>query len=138
MVAKLRTGATQRASCRGFTVIEVIVSAFLLTVGLLATTQLMLMATGHVAMSRQQSTAATLATQTIEQYRDINFGTLLGLSCPVQGCTYTATPTVGGIIYSVATNVKPNIPATTMTTVAVTVTWGGNTYATSTILSPLQ
>ena len=137
-VAMMRTGAAQQASGRGFTVIEVIVATFLLTVGLLATSQLMLMATGHVALSRQQSAAATLAAHTIEQYRDVNFGTLLGLSCPMQGCTITSTPTVGGITYTVSTNVQPNVPATTMTQVAVTVTWGGNTYATSTILSPLQ
>jgi len=111
---------------------EVIVAAFLLTVGLVATAQLVLMATGQVALSRQQSDAAALGAQTIEQYRDINFGSL------VAG-TYTATPTVGATTYTVQTTVTVDDPQTGMKRVAVTVTWGGGkSYATSTILSPLQ
>lgn len=134
----MRTAAVRQASRGGFTVIEVLVATFLLTIGLVATSQLVMMATGQVALARQQSAAATLAAQTVEMYRDINFSTL-GQGCdPTVGCTYTATPTVGAITYTVSTNVKPNNPAPTMTTVAVTVTWGGNSYATSTILSPLQ
>ena len=131
--------AAGRATSRGFTIIEVIVATFLLTVGLVATSQLVLVATGQVALSQQQSVAATLAAQTVEQYRDVNFSTL-GLGCdPVAGCTYTQTPTVGAITYTVSTNVKPNNPVSGVTLVSVAVTWGsGNSYGTSTILSPLQ
>lgn len=135
-VATTQTGAVRRASDRGFTVMEVIVAAFLLAVGLIATSQLVLMATGHVAMSRQQTAAATLASQAVEQYRDVNFATILALTgCP---CSYTSTPTVGGTTYNVLTVVTPNNPATSLALVSVTVTWGGNTYGTSTIISPLQ
>ena len=111
---------------------EVIIAAFLLTVGLVATAQLILMATGQVALSKQQSDAASLASQTIEQYRDINFNTL-------NAGTHTTTPTVGATTYTVQTVVTVNDPQTGMKRVAVTVTWGGGqSYATSTILSPLQ
>lgn len=134
----MRPAAARRTPCRGFTVIEVIVATFLLTVGLVATSQLLVMATGHVALSQQQSVAATLAAQTVEMYRDINFSAL-GSGCdPVTGCTYTSSPTVGATTYNVATLVRPNNPVTGVTSVSVTVTWGSNTYATSTILSPLQ
>ncbi len=116
----------------GFTVMEVIISAFLLTVGLIATAQLVMMATGQVALSKQQSDAAALASQTVEQYRDITFNSL------AQG-TYTKNSTIGATTYSVQTVVTVNDPTTGMKRVAVTVTWGGGqSYATSTILSPLQ
>jgi prepilin-type N-terminal cleavage/methylation domain-containing protein len=134
--ATIRGGCARRVSCRGFTVIEVIVASFLLTVGLLAASQLVIMATGHIALSRQQSDAASLASQTVEQYRDINYATL-GQGCS-PSCTYTVTPTVGATTYTVQTVVTPDDPTAGMKRVAVSVTWGSNTYATSTILSPLQ
>lgn len=118
--------------CRGFTVMEVIIAAFLLTIGLMATAQLIMMATGHVALSRQQTDAAALASQTIEQYRDVNFNTLAA-------GTYTSTPTIGATTFTITTVVTLNDPQTGMKRVTVTVTWvGGQSYATSTILSPLQ
>ncbi len=136
-VDTMRAGGARRASCRGFTVIEVIVASFLLTVGLLATSQLVVMATGRVAVSRQQSAATSLAAQTVEQYRDINFATL-GAACSPT-CTYTTTPMVGAIKYTVQTAVTKDDPAVGIKRVTVTVTWGGgNRYVTSTILSSLQ
>ncbi len=128
----MRRAAGTSDSCRGFTVMEVIIAAFLLTVGLVATAQLVMMATGHVALSKQQSDAAALASQTVEQYRDVAFNALAA-------GTYTATPTVGAITYTVQTVVTVNDPTTGMKRVSVTVTWsGGQSYATSTIVSPLQ
>ncbi len=128
----MRRAAGTSDSCRGFTVMEVIIAAFLLTVGLVATAQLVMMATGHVALSKQQSDAAALASQTVEQYRDVAFNALAA-------GTYTATPTVGAITYTVQTVVTVNDPTTGMKRVSVTVTWsGGQSYATSTIISPLQ
>jgi len=117
--------------CGGFTIIEALVAAFLFTVGLVATAQLEVMASGQVSSSRQQSDAAALAAQTIEQYRDINFYTL------VAG-TYNATPRVGSTTYTVQTVVTQNDPQTGVDRVAVTVTWKGKSYATSTLVSPLQ
>lgn len=117
--------------CGGFTIIEALVAAFLFTVGLVATAQLEVMASGQVSSSRQQSDAAALAAQTIEQYRDINFYTL------VAG-TYNATPKVGSTTYTVQTVVTQNDPQTGVDRVAVTVTWKGKSYATSTLVSPLQ
>jgi Tfp pilus assembly protein PilV len=128
----MRLPAWTRDSSRGFTVMEVIVAAFLLTVGLVATAQLILMATGQVAFSKQQSDAAALAAQTIEEYRDINFNTLAA-------GTYTVTPTVGPTTYNVQTVVTTSDPQPGMKRVAVTITWGGGqSYVTSIILSPLQ
>ena len=116
----------------GFTVLEVIVAGFLLAVGLIATAQLAVMATTQVALGRQASDASTLAAQTIEQYRDINFSKLLA-------GTYVTTPTVGTTTYTVTTVVTNNDPQTNMTRVRVTVTWrGGQQYVAETILSTLQ
>jgi len=111
---------------------EVIIAAFLLTVGLIATAQLVMMATGQVALSKQQSDAASLASYTVEQYRDVNFNVLAA-------GTYNSSSTIGATTYNVQTVVTVNDPTTGMKRVAVTVSWGGGqSYATSTILSPLQ
>jgi len=122
-------------SSRGFTVIDVIIAAFLLAAGLVATAQLVVMATGQVSLSRQQSDGARVAAQTIEQYRDVYFYTL-------GAGTYTSSQLVGATIYTVTTVVTADTPQVGLKTVAVTVTWsggsGGKSYATSTILSPLQ
>src|ERR1700730_1790913 len=115
----------------GFTVLEVIVAGFLLAVGLIATAQLAVMATTQVALGRQASDASTLAAQTIEQYRDINFSKLLA-------GTFVTTPTVGTTTFTVTTVVTNNDPQTNMTRVRVTVTWrGGQQYVAETILSTL-
>jgi Tfp pilus assembly protein PilV len=131
----MRSPARRRESrncCSGFTVMEVIIAAFLLTVGLMATAQLVVMATGHVSLSRQQTDAAALAAQTIEQYRDINFNSLAA-------GTYNSSATVGATTFNVQTVVTNNDPQAGMKRVVVTVTWvGGQSYATSTILSTLQ
>ena len=117
----------------GFTVIEVIVAAFLMALSLMVTAQLVIMATGQVAVGRQASDASTLAAQTIEQYRDRNFSSL------VAG-TFVTTPTVGAITYTVTTVVTTSDPQPNMTRVRVTVTWGGagQNYVAETILSVLQ
>ena len=126
-----------RPGCRGceggFTVLEVVVAGFLLAIGLIATAQLAVMATGQVAVGRQASDASTLAAQTIEQYRDINFSKLTG-------GTSVTTPTVGVTTFTVTTVVTNNDPQANMTRVRVTVTWGGGgkTYVAETILSALQ
>lgn len=124
----------------GFTVLEVIVASFLLTIGLVATAQLVVMATGRVALGRQGSDAASLAQQTVEQYRDENFATLLAAVVAAGGTqTITATPTVGAMTFTVQTSLQANTPQANTVTVAVTVTWGGGqSYVTQTILSPLQ
>jgi Tfp pilus assembly protein PilV len=126
----MRAGGWRREG--GFTVLEVIVAGFLLAVGLIATAQLAVMATTQVAVGRQASDASTLAAQTIEQYRDINFSKLLG-------GTFVTTPTVGTTTYTVTAVVTNNDPQPNMTRVRVTVTWGGGQqYVAETILSTLQ
>lgn len=128
----MQTPAPVQGSSRGFTVIEVVVAALLLAVGLVATAQLVMMATGQVSLSRRQSDGARVAAQTIEQYRDVGFDTLAA-------GTYSSSQTVGTTTFSVTTTVTVDAPQTGLKTVAVTVTWPrGQSYATSTILSPLQ
>ncbi len=111
---------------------EVIIAAFLLTVGLMATAQLVMMATGHVALSRQQTDAAALAAQTLEQYRDVNFNTL-------SAGTRNSSATITATTFNIQTVVTVDDPQVGMKRVVVTITWGGGqSYVTSTILSPLQ
>jgi Tfp pilus assembly protein PilV len=128
----MRKSVSEQGSSRGFTVIEVVIAAFLLAAGLIATAQLAVMATGQVSLSRQQSDGSRVAAQTIEQYRDVGFYTLAA-------GTYNASQTVGATTYTVQTVVTVDTPQVGLKTVVVTITWrGGQSYATSTILSPLQ
>jgi Tfp pilus assembly protein PilV len=117
----------------GFTVLEVLVAAFLLTVGLLATAQLLVVATSQGKLGKQASDASTLAAQTIEKYRDVNFGAL-------GAGTYVTNPVVGADRYTVRAVVTANDPQANMTRVRVTVSWngGGQSYVSETILGPLQ
>lgn len=108
-------------------------AAFLLSVGLLVTAQLLVVAMGQGRLSKQASDAATLAAQTIEKYRDVNF---TGLAAG----TYTTTPTVGADAYTVTAAVTANDPQPNMKRVRVTVSWngGGQSYVSETVLGPLQ
>jgi Tfp pilus assembly protein PilV len=117
----------------GFTVLEVVVAAFLLTVGLLATAQLLVVATSQGRLGKQASDASTLAAQTIEKYRDVNFPTLAA-------GTYITNPVVGADRYTVQAVVTANDPQPNMDRVRVTVSWnaGGQSYVSETILGPLQ
>ncbi len=123
----------RRSHERGFTALEVLVAMVLLSTGLLATAQLIVVATTQGHLAKQGSDASTLAAQTIEQYRDQNYATLTG------GVFYTY-PTVGADPYTVRADVTLNDPQTNMTRVKVTVTWNGGaqSYVTETILSNLQ
>lgn len=124
---------TSGRSIKGFTTLEIIVAAFLLTVGLLATAQLMVVATSQGALSKRASDAATLAGETIEKFRDVNFGSLAA-------GTYTTNPMMGADAYTVTAVVTDNDPQHNMKRVRVTVTWngGGQGYVSESILSPLQ
>jgi prepilin-type N-terminal cleavage/methylation domain-containing protein len=117
----------------GFTVLEVVVAVLLLSVGLLATAQLAMFATTQSALGTQASSASTLASQTIESYRDANFAT-------IGAGTVVTTSTVGGTLYTITSIITNNDPAANMTRVHVTVSWagGGQSYVTETVLSPLE
>lgn len=123
----------RRSPERGFTALEVLVAAMLLSVGLLASAQLIVVATGQGHLARQGSDASTLAAQTIEQYRDMNYANLVGGS-------FITNPIVGSDQYTVTADVTRNDPQINMTRVRVTVTWNGGTksYVSETILSTLQ
>lgn len=118
---------------KGFTMLEVVVAAFLLTVGLLATAQLIVVATSQGALSKRASDAATLAGETIEKFRDTNFHRLAA-------GTYTTNPMMDADAYTVTAVVTDNDPQPNMKRVHVTVTWngGGQRYVSESILSPLQ
>ncbi len=124
---------TSGGSIKGFTTLEVMVAAFLLTVGLLATAQLIVVATTQGTLSKRASDAATLAGETIEKYRDVNFPSLAA-------GTYTTNPMIGTDAYSVTAVVTVNDPQPNMKRVHVTVTWNGGRqgYVSESILSPLQ
>ena len=61
----------------GFSLIEPIVAAFLLTVVVLAAANLMVHSAETVSASRQRQAAAALATQALEQLRGLPYGTVV-------------------------------------------------------------
>jgi Tfp pilus assembly protein PilV len=116
----------------GFTILEVLVAVFLMLVGVGATAQLIVTATGQAAAAQQSSIAGTLAAQTVESYRDRNFGN-------IAPGTFVSTSTVGATAFTITTVVTVNDPQPNMDRVHVTVSWagGGQSYVTETILAPL-
>jgi Tfp pilus assembly protein PilV len=117
---------------RGFMAIEVLIAIVLLATGLLATAQLFVVASAQGKLAKQGSDASTLATHTIERYRDMDYAKLTS-------GTDTTSASVGADTYTVQTVVTKD-PQTNMTDVTVTVTWNGGTqrYVSETILSNLQ
>ena len=124
----------RRPGERGFTTIEVLIAVLLLSTGVLASAQLLVVASSQGRLAKQGSDAAALAAHTIEQYRDMNY-------TAITGGTFTTTPTVGGDSYTVRAVVTTNDPLyPNMKRVRVTVTWNGGaqSYASETLLSNLQ
>lgn len=117
----------------GFTTIEVLIAIILLSTGVLASAQLLVVASSQGRLAKQGSDAAALAAHTIEQYRDKKYTSLTS-------GTVVTTPTVGADTYAVQAVVTRDDPSPNMTRVRVTVTWngGGQSYVSETLLSNLQ
>ena len=71
-----RVNATGRA---GFTLVELMIATFLLTVGILATVQVFAVADKHVAFARQETIATALAQEIQEKIMSETFGDIVSI-----------------------------------------------------------
>ena len=114
----------------GFTVLEVMIAAFLLIAAVVSTASLMMLASSQGAVGKRATDATALAQQDIEQVRDMKYGDMANA---------THSTVVGSDTFTVTRTVTPNDPEQNMKRVHVAVTWnGGQRYDTETIFSDLS
>jgi type IV pilus assembly protein PilV len=107
------TGATQQ----GFTLIEVLVAVFILTIGLLGTAGL---TTGIIRGNHYSKniTSATAAAQSqLESVKSSGYVNAVAANFP------TDTVSMGGMTFNRATTITSDSPAANMKTISVVVTW---------------
>ena len=104
---------------RGFTLIEVLVTALILTIGLLGTLGL---ATGIIRgnfFSKNITSATAIAQTQLEAVQNKGYANATTANFP----TAAATITMGSVSFSRTTTITNDSPSTNMKTVSVTVAW---------------
>lgn len=112
---------TEKTSCRserGFTLLEIIIAMFILTVALLSLVSVTVMVIKGNSLSKQMTTATTLARDKLEatknqSYTNIAAGTE----------SFDPSGLAAGTFYTRTLVVNNNTPANNMKTVTVTVSW---------------
>jgi type IV pilus modification protein PilV len=106
-----------RATQQGFTLIEVLVAVFILTIGLLGTAGL---TTGIIRGNHYSKniTSATAAAQSqLESVKSSGYVNAVAANFP------TDTVSMGGMTFNRATTITSDSPAANMKTISVVVTW---------------
>src|SRR4030095_3401936 len=106
-----------RATQKGFTLIEVLVAVFILTIGLLGTAGL---TTGIIRGNHYSKniTSATAAAQSqLESVKSSGYVKAVAANFP------TDTVSMGGMTFNRATTITSDSPAANMKTISVVVTW---------------
>lgn len=117
-------------SSDGFTILEVMIAAFLLIAAVVATASLMVVASSQGAVGKRGTDATSLAQQDIEQVRDMKYADMANAR---------HSTVVGSDTFTVTRTVTQNDPEPNMKRVHVRVTWsGGQRYDTETIFSDLR
>jgi type II secretion system protein I len=117
----------------GFTLIEVLVTMVILTIGLLGVTGLTAGVMKGNGFSKNMTTATMVAKQRLENVQRLGYS----------GTTTTNFPSdnenvsMGGAIFVRQTSISENTPAANMKTVSVTVSWnsGQSSVALNTIIA---
>ncbi len=132
----------------GFTLLEVVIAAFVLFFIVTSTAALLLAATTQSMTNKRFTDAAALAQRELEALRDLPFEGLgrSGDPCAPSPCvppgTRTAARTVGAHAYMLERTVTPDDPEVNMTRVRVTVTWntvrGPRSYVAETVFANLS
>lgn len=103
----------------GFTLIEVLITTLLLTIGLLGTLGL---TTGVIRgnfFSKNITSGTVIAQTQLEAVQNAGYTNATTANFP----TTAATVSMGGVNFSRTTTITDNSPATNMKTISVTVTW---------------
>ncbi|HEY7322219.1 MAG TPA: prepilin-type N-terminal cleavage/methylation domain-containing protein [Candidatus Binatia bacterium] len=106
----------------GFTLLEVLVTMTLLTLGLLGVTNLTIGIIKGNSYSKNVTSATIVAQQQIDQAQRIGYTN-------VNSVAGTSTVAMGGTSFTRATTVTNSSPAANMKTVAVSVSWNPGNYS---------
>lgn len=113
---------------RGFTLMEVIVSIMLMTIGLLAVMQMQVVALSQTNLAYRLTTASALAESALEDVMswDASDPRLASTSSTTTGFTFGDSPfVISNISYTVTYTLTMNTPISGMTQVVVNVVGGG-------------
>ena len=121
-------------ACSGFTLLEVLITLVILSVGMLALASLQVMAIRGNSFGQQMTVASTVAQNKLEELREVDF------SAVASGYD-TCRDDANGILYTRQWTVQNDTPQPDMKTVRVSVTWtgceAGRSVAVSTIIGRL-
>jgi type IV pilus assembly protein PilV len=115
----LTSRLTEVGETRGFTLIEVLVTALILTIGLLGTLGL---ATGIIRgnfFSKNITSATAIAQTQLEAVQNKGYVNATTTNFPAAA----ATVSMGSVNFSRTTTITDNSPSSNMKTISVTVTW---------------
>jgi type IV pilus assembly protein PilV len=115
----LTSRLTEVGETRGFTLIEVLVTALILTIGLLGTLGL---ATGIIRgnfFSKNITSATAIAQTQLEEVQNKGYVNATTTNFPAAA----ATVSMGNVTFSRTTTITNDSPTTNMNTVSVAVTW---------------
>ena len=113
---------------RGFTLIEVLVSVVLMTIGLFAVIQMQIVALNQSTIAYRLTTAGALAESALEDVMswDINDVRLASTTTTTTGFSFGDSPfLISNVSYTASYTLLQNTPVAHMAQVVVTVTGGG-------------
>ena len=117
-------GQKGRRGDSGYTMIEILIGIFLLTIGLLGVAQMQIMTINTNQKASQRTMAITLAQDKAEFFRTVPYSTIG--NAPL-------SDTSG--IYTRSWAVENNVPANNMKRVTITVSWQGKQVQLQTIIA---
>lgn len=121
---------------RGFTLIEVIIAMFILTVALLSLVSVTIMVIKGNSFSKEMTTATTLARDKLEQIKNMSYITVTsGTTSDYKNLD--STDGTAGAFYTRTLVVTDSTPAANMKTITVTVSWNWGVMPRSVTLSTI-
>jgi type IV pilus assembly protein PilV len=110
---------TGKAEMRGFTLIEVLVTALILTIGLLGTLGLTTGVIHGNFFSKNITSATAIAQSQLEAVQNKGYVNATTTNFPAAA----ATVSMGNVNFSRTTTITDNSPSSNMKTISVTVAW---------------
>ncbi|MBW2040083.1 MAG: type IV pilus modification protein PilV [Deltaproteobacteria bacterium] len=115
---------------KGFTLLEVLITLIILSVGLLGLASMQIMAVKGNSFGQQMTVASTLAQNKLEELRKANFDS-------IANGNDTYSDQINGVSYTRQWTVQDDTPEVDAKTVVIAVSWEGTQANRSVILSTI-